>query len=317
MKQIIKHCLHVVGFCLGLAVLLWLLTPIAVPKDNRTEYGMEEIRANGFLAERKNSIDVAIIGDSETYCAFLPPQLWRDYGVTSYVLGTNTQRIYESDYYLHRLLKHQRPKVVILETNALYTDTGYGKVVNSKFGQYFPVIRYHDRWKTLRSADFAGRPVYTNRMAGKGCDYREKIVPADTSNYMLPTDEVSPVLGKNQLIMRHFAAVCRQNGVQLLLVSGPSVANWYTSRHNAVVQLAQTLDVPYIDMNMLREEVPIDWEKETVDAGDHLNYDGAVKATAYLGEYLITHYDLADHRQDEAYADWQSDIEAFYQSMNR
>lgn len=319
MKQICKNILRTAAFGLGLAVVLLALTPIIIPKDNREEFGMEDVLANGFLAEADNIIDVAIIGDSEASSTFLPPQLWRDYGITAYIIGTDNQMICESDFYLHRLLKHQQPKLVILEADTLYTSLSKNAVstFHSVAGRVFPAIRYHNRWKSLRMEDFMTSPDYTQRQMGKGHRYRTKIFASDKSEYMFPTDAIEPIPMVNRLITKHFSQVCRENGIQLMLVSSPNLGNWYMARHNAIVQLAQELDIPCIDMNVLQDEIPIDWTTETMDAGDHLNYSGAVKATNYFGKYLAEHYALPDHRTDEAFAGWQADIDAFYQSIEQ
>ena len=82
-------------------------------------------------------------------------------------------------------------------------------------------------------------------------------------------------------------------------------------RHNRVQKLADKLGATYIDMNLLADEIPIDWSVDSYDAGDHLNYTGAVKATAYLGKYL-SEAGLPDRRSDEALAaEWNENLEEF------
>lgn len=67
-------------------------------------------------------------------------------------------------------------------------------------------------------------------------------------------------------------------------------------RHNEVQALADALAVPYLDLNLNTEELGIDWNLDTLDGGDHLNYTGCQKATAYLQRYMQTHYTLPDRR---------------------
>ena len=67
----------------------------------------------------------------------------------------------------------------------------------------------------------------------------------------------------------------------------------------------------YVDLNMLREQVPIDWQTDSKDKGDHLNYNGAQKVTTYLGGYLADKGIFTDHRQDSAYHSWDICAEQF------
>ena len=48
----------------------------------------------------------------------------------------------------------------------------------------------------------------------------------------------------------------------------------------------------------------MDFDTDCYDEASHLNPDGAVKVTAWLGETLSQTYDLPDRRGDAAYAHW-------------
>ena len=79
--------------------------------------------------------------------------------------------------------------------------------------------------------------------------------------------------------------------------------NWSMEKHNGVENLAKELGVEYLDMNLLNNEINIDWKKDSRDKGDHLNYTGSLKTTKFLGEYL-NKKGLPDHRADEKYESW-------------
>ena len=78
-----------------------------------------------------------------------------------------------------------------------------------------------------------------------------------------------------------------------------------------MAKLAEELGVEYMDLNMLREQVPIDWKTDSKDKGDHLNYNGARKVTDYLGGFLADTGVLVDHRGDAAYDSWNVCAEQF------
>ena len=82
-----------------------------------------------------------------------------------------------------------------------------------------------------------------------------------------------------------------------------------------IKKLADELKVEYIDVNLLQNEVPIDWKKDSRDKGDHLNYYGAVKMSNYLGKYFFDKSIFVDHRNDVDYKSWNDASKKFYDNL--
>ena len=72
MKQGIKKAVGSLFFSAGLIALLVVLSMIFIPKNNMKAFGMEDVPANGILGEKADTIDVVIVGDSESYSSFSP-----------------------------------------------------------------------------------------------------------------------------------------------------------------------------------------------------------------------------------------------------
>ena len=146
-------------------VLLLLLIPVNMvlePKNNTEEAGMYKASANAIQSQKADSIQVLFLGDSEAYCAFIPMRLWKNAGIPAYVCSSVDQKLYETEQFLHTAFEKQRPKVVVLETNVLYRVYPSTDTIAPAVETYFPLFRYHDRWKSLTLADFTGRPNYTH-----------------------------------------------------------------------------------------------------------------------------------------------------------
>ena len=73
------------------------------------------------LSEPEEMVDVAILGDSESYTLVSTYQLWKEAGIASYIGGQSGQWIGESYFSLKKILKRQSPKVLILETNEFFS----------------------------------------------------------------------------------------------------------------------------------------------------------------------------------------------------
>ena len=67
-------------------------------------------------------------------------------------------------------------------------------------------------------------------------------------------------------------------------------------------------------MNVEPTKVPVDWQTDTRDAGDHTNLSGAMKVSSFIGKYLSDTYSLPNHAGDEAYRSWN---EAFVRYESR
>lgn len=85
-----KRIARCLVFLLGLTGLLVALSFVVEPKNNMSEFGMEEVSANGILGEKDHSIDMLVLGDSESYSSIIPLQIWKDTGYTSYVAAPRT-----------------------------------------------------------------------------------------------------------------------------------------------------------------------------------------------------------------------------------
>jgi len=254
--------------------------------------------------EKKNTIDVLVVGDSESYTSISPLEMWGSHGFTSYVCGQSGQKIQETYYALKTALQSQSPKLVVLETNVLFrSQTNFSAIRESvvQTGKYyFSLFQFHDVWKPL---------LLGNRYAVEdyaGFIIRDTVASYNNGEYMKETngkEVISNVVNDN---MKEIIELCNENGAKLLLVSAPSPLNYNYRKHNAINEYAKENSLEYLDLNLKTKELDINWETDSMDKGDHLNLFGAYKVTKYLGNYLKVNYDLPDHRRDASYQEWEN-----------
>lgn len=304
-----KHILSAIAFLGILLVLLGIASQILRPKNNTESAGIHDPDANGILAEPENTIDVLFLGDSETYCAFVPMEIWAEQGISSYVCSTTDQKLYQTEEFLRTAFRSQSPRIVVLETNILYRDYGRTDALPQKAEEWLPVFRYHDRWKSLKAEDWYAPVRNTGIRRDKGYHMVRTVAAADTEGYMAPSEDTAPIPSKNVKHVKNIDAFCREHGARLVLVSSPSTLNWNSPRHNSVSALAEQLGIDYLDLNL--GQVPIDWKTDTLDHGDHMNIHGARKVSAYMGGYLAETGLFEDKRTWEDYGQWNHLLEDY------
>ena len=271
----------------------------------------------GIAAEPEGSVDMIVLGDSESYTSVSPLGIWADRGYSSYVCGQPGQKVQETYYMLRHALEKQSPKVVLMETNLMFRNPGFfGNIQTSltEFLRYhMPVFRYHNLWKMLLDGrvpndDYKG---FTIRDGVKGCDSDKE------KNYMKETTDKAEIPRTVHMYMEKIMDLCKKNGAELVLYSAPSPKNYNYKKHNAIEEYAGTKGLHYIDLNLKAKELGIDWKKDSYDRGDHLNLFGAQKVTAYLGKYIDEKYDMTDHRGDSVYQDWDRLAEKYLAELKK
>lgn len=317
MSKALKNIISSVLFIAILASLLVGFSYLMKPGRTARVNALEDPLTNGILSEKGNTVDVLFLGDSECYSTFIPLKIWKDHGIASYVCGTSDQVLSYSYELLMKSMKKQDPKVVVLETNTIFREVSRANAFVNKAEGVFSVFKYHDRWKLLqpKSWRLSETKIYDRR--NKGYLFNMTVNAADTDGYMEPCNERITVTKDNIGYITKLRDYCKKNGAELVLVSVPSTKNWNFAKHNAVSDIAKKLELDYVDMNTLREEIPIDWKNDTRDKGDHLNYFGAVKATDYFGKYLEAKGIFEDKRQLEAYSEWNKNADGFLSAVEK
>ena len=107
---------------------------------------------------------------------------------------------------------------------------------------------------------------------------------------------------------------CKSQGSIPVLISVPNYNGWNYQKHNALQEIADKNGINFVDLN-LELKKQINWKKDSIDGGDHLNIKGAKKTSAYLGEYLKKEYGLPDRRGTTNYKQWDNDVEEWEKLM--
>ena len=270
--------------------------------------------------------DVLFVGDCEVYESFVPSVLWDNYGITSYIRGSAQQLAWHSYYILEETFKYETPKVVVFNVLALK----YGEPQNEAYNRMtldtmrwsasklkaiedsmtekesladylFPLLRYHSRITELDFYDFKYWFANVPHVSDNGYLMQTGIVPMEDENeegrelldYTLPATSMD--------YLERMRELCEKNGSELVLVKAPTNSwgyYWYDEWEEQIVDYAQKKGLSYYNFIPLCEEIGIDWQTDTYDAGFHLNVYGAEKLTVYFGKILEDRHGI-NSRKDE------------------
>lgn len=302
---------------------------------------------NGFYSEKRNSIDLLVIGSSNSFCTIDPVTLYEDYGITAYDFGSSSQPLNISLLYIKEALKKQNPKVVALEANMLigdcmqrgneaalrwgYTDIplsvnklravyqSLGKVDKEYFTYIFPVFRYHNRWKELSKTDYIyWKQDKTNYSKGYLQTQSVCAEPVRLDFYYdyQNIDYEHYVSSEALEYIDEIKKICDKKGISLLLFKSPK-QGWYAADTEAVRLIANERNLEFIDYNELYNNgmFMLDTINDFRDA-DHLNDFGAKKVSGDFGRIIVEKYGLTDNRnpaepseaQADKYASWEEAV---------
>lgn len=274
----------------------------------------------------QNSIEVLFLGSSQMIYAAQPMILWEQHGITSYNMATSATTI-PGNYWGARIaFETQVPKVVMIDCTFAYMadKTFYelprihsaidgfwpSKAVyetindlvepDHRFEFYWTPYIYHTRWKELSESDFVEVTDHGSGGAWLGKDienFEGAVVQCDKN-------ERAEVPQINLEYLEKLNALCEENASELILVVLPiPMAAKYQPVYNTLEEWAKEREIAYVNGYDDPDFWQLDYGTDFSDFA-HMNIHGVKKSSSYLGNYLVSHYDL-----DRA---WDEQIQAFW-----
>lgn len=323
-KQVFKAVV-LVGI---IAVSIYFLTGVLISKWKYPCY--ESIVAKNFYELKDDTIEVCVLGSSQVVYGVSGMQMYGDYGISAYNLGTALQPTQASYTWLVECDKRQDLKLVVFDVSMLYEKEddarfhqAYDNMKLSRnklralyehctqfegadpFLSYlFPIIKYHNRWQELDEDDFKlyskEHPVFRGNYAyAVSKPFSIDEIAYDGGKY---NENLSMIQGELEGFER-VIAYCEENGIELLLIKTPK-GSWNYTKHVQTEEYAKEHNLPFIDFSSkaMIEELGLDCSKDFRDK-DHVNLVGASKLSKWLGAYIDENYDLTDFREVEGYDD--------------
>ena len=244
---------------------------------------------NNFINFPDNTLDVIVLGSSHAQHSFDPAIFYANSGLYSYVAGSPCQPIEVSYQLLREVLKHQKPKVLVLE---VFTTTPQRKVCNGdscyvlplcalsgqekqniinylpedKANEYrYPLINNHNNWKEKNDIEFL-KPnnIFKEKEIinelGFLLDYGVEVYPANWWHATVHEKDVDVEIEEHILEnLNNIYDLCQKNDIQLILY------------------------------------------KTQIDEIDEINQSVRHKVWKWADEKNIIYYDFVDHGKDDGF----------------
>lgn len=334
MKQSKKKWIKITATLLIAIAGLFLLQRLLEPKY--VDGVVEGAFVAEYYREPRKDFDVVFVGDCEVYENFSPVALWEDYGINSYIRGSAEQYIWQSYYMLEDTLRYEKPKAVVFNVQSLQFNESQSEAYNrmtlegmkwspvkvkaiqasmkedESFIEYvFPILRYHTRWSELSGTDVKYM-FQTKQVSHNGYYMRVDVKPAKD----VPTGRALSDYSFGDNAWKYLdmmTKLCEKEGIELLLIKAPSLyPYWYDEYEAQVEDYAAAHNLRYINFLELADEIGIDYDTDTYDAGLHMNLSGAEKLSGYIGKVLVEDYGIEDRRNEKELSDiWEKKITAY------
>ncbi len=338
--SLISIVLFALMFILGLTMLTYMIRPGGDTKN----------RFMGFYAEPKNSLDIVMIGSSPTYSSIVMPELYGEYGIKAYPLASNVQRPAAGRFLVKEARKTQSPSLYMFEMRmytgdeeSLTLNMGYTREVTDnmkysfnriaainelvhsevysedckRYTYYFDIFKYHENWISLINLSQIKSFTYTVPDPYKGYKITDKVGPIETPE--APGDVSAGTLDPYQeKALKDLLDELDSTGARALFYLAPfELKEGDAEKFEYIKETVEARGYDYLDMNRYYDEIGIDFARDFSDYGIHTNAIGAKKCTEFMGEYLKSHYDIPDHRQDtdqdgswqRSYENWQEEYD--------
>ena len=305
------------AFLVFLALVNSLLNFVLMPAGNFTRRMLEDLH-------RSEPLDVVFCGSSLALYHFDPDVLEPALNARVFDLGASSADFPASYYLLKEMFRTQSPRLVVLAVEARqYARQQEDPLVYVSLAPYLksPLIRARYYWATAQDGSYLDRLLWWRGYHVKGPrsalqNVREKLFPdpdpapqdglqyvRDGYVYVDPSapaahlpdtvDETGPedFTGESREYVQKIARLCRQHGVQLMLVNTPLPAQAlramprYFEADAAIAESARQAGVPYYNFNLARPEL-FSPRPEMFRDLSHMNADGARAFSAAFASFL-------------------------------
>lgn len=339
MKQkVLQNLLSVIILCVILFVSISYVSGILQNKESDLRYAA--------VYSDQCEVDVIFCGSSHIRYAIYPMELWNDYGITSYNIAADGNTIPVAYWNLVNVLDYQTPKLVVMDVFDMFP----GKKVSITWGQvhqsvdaipisinkirmikdllneeelekvdydeydkrwelFFQLGEYHSRWNDLGEDDFLlDDELVKKSLVWKGAE------PLTNLGFHEGTEESTeePVFDQCAYeYMVKMIELCQSKDIEIMLVNtGYNCTKESQLFADAMDGLAEKYQISYVDFTKTKV-ISFDTDLSNGGSNTHLNFSGAEKLTNYIGNFINTNYDLPDHRNEEAYSQWNEDFDKF------
>lgn len=344
MMKKIAGIIRCAAFLLILALTLGAINGVLLPKYYYfNAYWPSSTTFNQFYALEEDTVDVLFLGSSVAMNAFSPMQIYKDYGIRSFNLGSEQQSPFLSYYWLKEALRTQSPKAVVMDARFCYnyrerepinTEEGLTRktldqmrlspvkmqavhdlcardVNHSELSYYLPNIRYHDRWKELDKTDFYQGEYKYSKLMGycPGTDtHPDEYITFDPKDAQAETNELHAV---SMEYLDRMAVLCREEGIEMILVNiaGNEISDGI---HNAYTAFAQKHGIDYYNFCETAQYQAVGAKFPEESIFRHVPWRGGVKMSQYMGRLLRDEYGI-EGVQD---VQWEENL-PFYENFLR
>ncbi len=289
-KQVLWTRERLVNICkiiIFILILLFIIFFAGVFFRPEKSTGQDEFNAlYGFYQQPENTIETIFLGASQVQMGIIPTYLYEKYGLCSYNLGTGSQPLAASYYWLKESFSHHSESLstVVLEVSMLRRDPeksryelpfDYMKYSKNRIEgtwsftdnysdfiiHMLPLLRYHDRWTGLKRIDFYKESDLYKKYT-RGYFYNTKNTLYDQSIDEIPvltpfskkinTDEPVKFNDKSIDYLGQIIEFCSENDINLVLVRFPTLRgknNWNSRDSDYLSELATENELFFVDFN--------------------------------------------------------------------
>ena len=325
-KNVIINILFVILLVLAICGTSFVLEDKSIINKNKDFFNQDE------------DFDVLFFGSSHSELFFNPMILWKQYGIVSYNLGNPEEGIPVSYWLMKNAIEIHKPKVVVFDVSMVnrgneFSDESHihdamdsfplstTKIeaaydlldeTSERLSLLFKIGYNHSRWKEI------SKP--RNNFVKGSLSYGEHTYGVSSLEQCQIVTEIADMNENDRDIcyLLKIVKLCRSNDIELVLTVNPFICPMERQRDiNFVEQLATQNNIDFI--NFIKMNNVVDYNIDLYDY-EHVNQSGLNKMCNYWGSYLVTNYELQDHRGDAKYYKlWEKEYEEFkqlkYESM--